>query len=217
MNIRLGIYEVFSRIVPGGLYLVVIVQILSTLGIVHFDWQVVNNLSLAALIGLIVVAYILGGAFDNLAMVPFHLFKRRNVSARRLAQFKETYGGRWRFDFEDGDWPLLLAFIRIKSLELAGELDRHNALSIMLRNVSLGFLFLAINSFIQFFIFRNSMSIFIALVILGLSMLILREAMKFRAWFYDGIYHTILAYRIDLAAVIKPVRSGGKRNKVEKG
>jgi hypothetical protein len=132
-----------------------------------------------------------------------------------LAQFKKAYADRWQFDFQDGDWPLLLAFIRLKNLELAGELDRHNALSIMLRNVSLGLLFLAANSGLQFLISRNPVNIFIALIILGLSMLILREALKFRAWFYDGIYHTILAYRLDLETVIKPVRPRGKRSRVE--
>lgn len=216
MNLRLGIYEVFSRIVPGGLYIVVIVQILSTLGIMKFDLQAINNLSLAASIGLVIVAYILGGAFDNLATVFFHLLKKQNISGRTLARFKKNYQDRWQIDFEDGDWSLLLAFIRTKNLELAGELDRHNALSIMLRNVSMGLLFLAANSSIQFFISRNSADIFVSLILLSLSMLILREAMKFREWFYDGIYETVLAYRIDLETAIKPMRPTGRRNKAEK-
>jgi len=109
-----------------------------------------------------------------------------------------------------------LAFIRTKNLELAGELDRHNALSIMLRNVSLGLLFLAVNSFIQFFISQNPVNIFACIGLLVLSALIMREAIKFRALFYDGIYETILAYRIDLESAIKPVHSTVKRRKVEK-
>ncbi len=216
MNIRLGIYEVFSRIVPGGLYIVAVVQFLSIMGFVQLDLQTINNLSLVASIGLIIVAYILGGAFDNFAMILFHLFKRQNFSRQTLAQFKKSYQDRWLIDFRDGDWPLLLAFIRTKNLELAGELDRHGALSIMLRNVSLGILFLGGNSIIQFFISRDWINIFVALVMLGLSMLILREAMKFRGWFYNGIYETVLAYRIDLEKVIKPVQTGSRRSKAEK-
>jgi hypothetical protein len=34
--------------------------------------------------------------------------------------------------------------------------------------------------------------------------------------YYDGIYQTILAYRIDLETAIKPVRSHEKRSKAEK-
>lgn len=216
MNIRLGIYEVFARIVPGGLYLVAILQFLLTFRIVEFDWQSINELSLAASLGLIVAAYILGGAFDTLAIALFHLFKKRNISGRILDRFRKDYQDRWQIDFKDYDWPLLLAFIRTKNLELAGELDRHNALSIMLRNVSLGLLFLATNSVIQFFLFRNAANIYISLFLLLLSMLILREAMKFRGWFYEGIYQTVLAYRLDLETAIQPVRPVGRRSKAEK-
>lgn len=208
MNIRLGIYEVFSRIVPGGLYVAAIVQFLSILGIVDINLQVVNDLSLVVLIGFVVIAYILGGAFDNLALLLFGLFKGPNLSGRTFAKFKDKYQGRWQIDFEKYDFPVLLAFIRTKNLELAGELDRHSALSIMLRNVSLGLLFMAVNSSIQFFISGNSINIFASIVLLVVSVLIIREAVKFRVWFYEGIFETILAYRIDLEAAIKPVRPG---------
>jgi hypothetical protein len=109
-----------------------------------------------------------------------------------------------------------LAFVRTKNLELAAELDRHNALSIMLRNVSLGLLFMAVNSLIQFFVVRNSINIFASLGMLILSILIIRESIKFRSLFYNSIYHTILAYRIDLESAIKPVHPARGRSKVKK-
>lgn len=217
MNLRLGIYEIFSRIVPGGVYMAVMIQILSVFGIVKFDWQVINDLSLAALLGLIVIAYILGGAFDNLAITFFQLLKKQNISVRTLDRFRKAYQDRWQIDFKDDDWPLLLAFIRTKSLDLAGELDRHNALSIMLRNVSLGLLLMAANGVIQFLISRNSIDILISIFMFVLSLLILREAIKFRSLFYEGIYQTVLAYRMDLETAIKPARSSGRRSNAGKG
>lgn len=216
MNLRLGIYEVFSRIVPGGLYIVAVAQFLSILGVVTLDLQAFNNLSLAASIGLVVVAYILGGAFDIFSLALFRLFKKKGFSERALTQFKKNYEDRWQIDFKDHDHLVLLAFIRTKNLELAGELDRHNALSIMLRNVSLGLLLLAANSLIQFLVSRNPINVFISLSMLVLSMLIIRESIKFREYFLNGIYETILAYRIDLEMAIKPVRPAGRRSKVEK-
>lgn len=216
MNIRLGIYEIFSRIVPGGLYMAAVVQLLSILGIVNLDLQALNNLSLVVSIGLVVIAYILGGAFDNLALVLFRLFKRPNLSGRTFAEFKKKYEDRWQIDFKDDDYLVLLAFIRTKNLELAGELDRHNALSMMLRNASLGLLFLAANSLIQFFVSQDSVKVFVSLGMLVLSTLMIRESVKFRGFFYNGIYDTILAYRIDLETAIKPVRSREKRSKAEK-
>jgi len=178
--------------------------------------ETINDPSFIASIGFIVVAYVLGGAFDNLALVLFRLFNKPGFSGRTLAEFKKRHGENWQIDFKDRDWPVLLAFIRTKSFELANELDRHNALSIMLRNVSLGLLFLAANSLIQFFVSRDPVNILISIIMLLVSMLIIREAVKFRKLFYDGIYETVLAYRINLENAIKPVRSAAKRSKVEK-
>jgi hypothetical protein len=165
-----------------------------------------------------VIAYILGGAFDIFSLALFRLFKKRGFSGRTLAEFKKTYGDRWQIDFKDHDDVILLAHIRTKNPELAVELDRHNALSIMLRNVSLGLLFLAANSLILFFISGNLVNIFTSLGMVALSLLIIRESVKFRGWFYRGIYETSLAYRIDLETLIKPVQLGRsrKRSKVER-
>jgi hypothetical protein len=216
MNLRLGIYEVFSRIVPGGLYIVAVAQFLLILGIVDLDPEIVNNLSLAASIGLVVVAYILGGAFDVFSLAFFRLFKKPGFSNQILAEFKTDHAHRWRIDFNDGDLPILFAYIRTKNLELAGELDRHNAVSIMLRNVSLGLLLMAVNGLIQFLIYRNPISVFISSSMLALSLLMIRESIKFRGFFYKGVYETILAYRVDLETAIRPIRPAVRRSKTEK-
>ena len=185
MNLRLGIYEVFSRIIPGGLYIVAVAHFLLILRIVDLDpgMEIINNLSLAASIGLVVVAYILGGAFDIFSLAFFRLFKKRGYSNQMLTEFKTSHSGRWRIDFNDNDLPILFAYIRTKNLELAGELDRHNAVSIMLRNVSLGLLLIAVNSLIQFFVYRNSGNIFISISMLVLSLVMIRESIKFPGFF----------------------------------
>ena len=215
MNMRLGIYEIFSRIVPGGFYLVAIVQFLIAVGLVKIDWQTINNVSLIVSLGLIVACYILGEAFDRIALVWFRMFKKPGFSARSFAEFKKNHQDRWKIDFKENDWPILLAFIRTKNLELAGEIERHNALSIMLRNVSVGLLLMAINSLIELFISRNIIYMGIALILLVVSILIIYESMKFRGWFYSGIYETVIAYRINLEDSIKPVRNSSRLSKVK--
>ena len=120
MDIRLGIYEVFSRIIPGGIYVVAIYQLMIILGVATFDLQVINSLSFVVSIGLIVLAYILGGAFDNLALAFFRLFKHSGFR-RTFSSFKERHQDHWRIEFNDEDWPILLAFIRTKNLELPDE------------------------------------------------------------------------------------------------
>jgi len=207
MNIRLGIYEIFSRIIPGGLYIVAVAQFGAILGLVTFDLNTINNLSFIASLVLVVIAYILGGTFDNLAYALFKVFNKPGYSARTFAEFKQKNKHRWIIDFEDGDWQILLAFIRTKNLELASELERNNALSVMLRNVGLGLLLMAINSLIQFFISWSPLFVLMSVLLLIVSILIVREAVKFRGWFYNSIYETIIAYRIDLENAVKPVKN----------
>ena len=213
MNVRLGIYEIFSRIVPGGFYIAAIYQFLTVLGLVSLDWQTINNISIISSIGLVIIAYILGEALDRFAVVWFRIFKKRGFSYRVLTEFKQSHQDRWNLDISDNEWPVMLAYIRTKSLELAGEIERHNALSIMLRNVSFGLLLMTISSVIQFFLVRNVSNFLLIIVLLPLSILIGREAVKFRRWFYEGIFQTTLAYRFDLENKVKPVQPAPKRNK----
>jgi hypothetical protein len=216
MNIKLGIYEIFSRIIPGGLYIVAVAQFLIIVGVINLDLQSLNNLPAAITVGLIVVSYILGGAFDNLAISLFSLVRKTDISAGSLDAFKKKHQDRWHIDFEDQDWSILLAFIRTKSLDLASEIDRHNAISVMLRNFGVGLLVIAANFLIAFFISQNPVNLYICITMVGVSILIVREALKFRRWFFNGIYETVLAYRIDLEKSIRPVNHSITRNKNKK-
>ncbi|HLF89012.1 MAG TPA: hypothetical protein VI451_08720 [Anaerolineales bacterium] len=205
MNIRLGIYEIFSRIIPGGVYLAALAQLVSVTGLYPLDWTMFNNLSLISSAAMVVAAYLLGGVLDRLAIFWFLIFKPRGMSGRVLQSFKQKHQERWEMDFEDEEWGTLLAFIRIKHLDVANEIDRHNALSIMLRNVSLGFLFLVANQVIEFFSTIQIPHLILGLVLVIVSILLVIEARRFREFFYTTIYETILAYRINLEDRIKPV------------
>lgn len=215
MNIRLGIYEIFSRIVPGGVYLAAIAQFLSVMGLLTIDWQAFNDISLIASVVMAVVAYVVGGALNPLSFLWLRIFGNKGVSAASLAAFKQRYHADWAIDLEDKDWPVLLAWLRTKNLELTGDIERQNAISIMLRNVSLGLGIMAINFLVAFAIGHSLRDVFAAVITFLLSMLVVRESTKFRGWFYDAIFQTTLAYRIDLEKIIRPKYSSGAKHKRE--
>lgn len=217
MNLRLGIYEIFSRIVPGGIYLIAILQFLVIVDLVHIDWQTINNISLVVSLALIVICYILGEAFDRIAMVWLRLFRKRGFSNRAFAKYKARYDDRWEINLKDNEWRILWAHIRIKDIELADEIDRHNALSIMLRNASFGLLLMTINSLIFSVVSRNIIYVVIGVIVFLISILIIRESTKFREWFLNEIFETTIAYRVTLEEIIKPVRSLPKRGKNNSG
>ena len=213
MNIRLGIYEIFSRIIPGGVYIVAIAQLLSVLGMLTIDWQTFNDMSLVTSTGLVVVAYIVGGALNPYSFIWLRIFGSKGVSNEALAAFKQRYSEHWVMDIHDKDWPVLLAWLRTQNLELSGDIERQNAISIMLRNVSLGLGLMAVNFVIAFARTANPQNIFAAIITLIVSILVVRESTKFRRWFYDNIFETTLAYRLDLEKIMKPKYSHGVKRK----
>ncbi len=217
MNIKLGTYEIFSRIVPGSLYIFAVVQLLMVLEVIDINWHIMNDVSIVSSIGVFIAAYIVSEALDRLALVWFRIFRKRGFSAQVLVDFKIRHQDKWKIDFEDNDLHTLLAYIRTKDLELSGEIERHNAISIMLRNVSFGLLLIAFNVVIMFMLHRDSLYLIAGFVVLIFSIVIIREAIKFRQWFYSGIFETIIAYRLDLEKIVKPIRNIARQKSSKKG
>ncbi|GAB4577666.1 MAG: hypothetical protein Fur0022_03970 [Anaerolineales bacterium] len=197
MNIRLGIYEIFARIVPGGFYLVALVQTGIVLGLITLDLNAINQIGLLPSLGLAFVAYLLGTVFDILSPNWHRLFKPKNFSAYELQDFKSKYPD-WTIEFEDKDWPVLLAYIRRQNLELGSEIDKYNAQAIMLRNVSLGLMWIAGNEVIYAIIQQNAWHLLIAFLLILVSLMVIRRATTFRQWYYSTIFQIIFSYRINL-------------------
>jgi hypothetical protein len=210
MNIRLGIYEIFSRIVPGVIYMAALLQFGIITGLISIDWQVVSQIGLVPSVGLIIIAYILGTALDPLSQLWYLLFKPRGMSGKTLNEFKTKHKDSWTIDFEDKHWPILLAHIRINNPDIAGDIDRYNAFAIMFRNISLGLILIAINFIVQFTLSKTTSYIFFAAILFVVSILIVREGVRFREWYYSSIFDTTIAYRLSLEEHIKSAKSDKK-------
>ena len=50
-----------------------------------------------------------------------------------------------------------------------------------------------------------------SLFLFVISILTVLESVKFRSWFYNGIFETVLAYRIDLEGIVRPARAVSER------
>jgi hypothetical protein len=89
MNIRLGIYDIFSTIIPGGFYLVAIAEFNRLVGWVKFDWRSLQDIGILPSLALVSVAYIIGSATDRIGSYWHRIFKKRGASNRALDRFKE--------------------------------------------------------------------------------------------------------------------------------
>lgn len=211
MTIGLGVYDIFSRIVPGGFYLFVFVQFAVVMGWLKLDWKILNDANVLSSVGILLVAYIIGAGMDRVGSNWHRLFRKRGMSNRILKEFKENHADKWELDFDDRDWPILMYYIRIRNPDVADGIDRNNALCIMLRNLSFGLLLLAVTELVHAKQTGDWVILILVIFLLFLSIQIALHAKVLRTWFYNGIFQTIVAYRIDIEQRVKPIQTPRRR------
>src|SRR5512140_2155920 len=106
MNIQLGIYDVFSRIFPGAFYLFAFIEFARVMNLIKLDWMTLKDIGLLPLLGLALIAYIVGVGMDRIGSVWHQLFKKDRASQEIIREFKEEHKGQWDLTFEDVDWPI---------------------------------------------------------------------------------------------------------------
>lgn len=210
MAINLGLYDFFSYLIPGLLYIYVFNEFMRSIGQKFIDietwFQSGQAPSLTIFIPILIGAYLIGHLIDPVAQRLFKIFYQfrnpKKVYVRALDDIKKHHPN-LNIKFEPGDWNLLLSFIRHRNLEMAHILEKFNADSIMLVNIALGLfglaliqvgMFLSIGAWV-FLI--NSAGIFI------LFLLAVFKANQFRSWFFIGIFQAALEYGKDLKEVVK--------------
>ena len=214
MNFRIGIYDLFSRIIPGGFYLLAFEEFARVLGWAKFDWEMLKDIGILPSAGLLIFAYVLGLAMDWLASRWQRIFKKRGVSNSAFERFKQLHADRWIIDFEDKDWPILRAYIYIHDPVVGEETDRFNALSVMLRNLSLGLALLTVSVMIQFVNMNDSRILILAAMLLFFSYQVAIQSRNQRYWFYSYILEVIVAYRLNLEERIKLVKTSSKKKQL---
>lgn len=189
MSFRIGLYDFFAYMIPGVFYILVAAFGLNIFGFVDINQTSLNNFSLFTFFILLGAGYVLGLLIDTIAYKWLHLFKGKSQVARERTfvafqvQFPEL-----ELQFNPKDWSIILQAIKIQTPDLLADIEKHNALSIMLRNLSLG-LFITSLLFIHVFILLNSHlgNLFIAIAALGLSYFALSISSRRRHWFYKII------------------------------
>lgn len=202
MNIGLGFYEIFARIVPGAFYLIAFLQLAQLFKIISFDIAVFNNMGIVPSLGLTVITYILGSVFYPISIIWNRFFKPKNAPNLAFSDFQERNPG-WNFEFKGYDWKTLFAYIRRESPNLAGEIDKQYAFYIMLGSISFALILLAINQIITFIIEGTVLSILFAVLLIVASVLTTREGRFFQTRFYQWIFETILAYQLKPDDLVK--------------
>ena len=216
MNIQLGIYDIFSRIFPGAFYLFAFIEFARVMNLIKFDWMTLKDIGLLPLLGLALIAYIVGVGMDRIGSAWHQLFKKDRASQEIIREFKEEHKNQWSLTFEDVDWPILRAYLYVHNPDVANEIDRHNALCLMLQNLSLGLVLIAVSEGIQFATTMNWIFLIVVAALIFLSYQMVIQAGTWKEWFYRSIFEAIISYQVNLKQAVKPVRSTATQKKARR-
>ena len=139
MTSAMSVYDFFGYTIPGGLYLFAIAYLLTIFQVIMIDFKSIE-FSSAQIVVYTILAYIAGAVFDPFSYVWYQrFFKPDNISATTLEEFKKN-NSKVEVKFEARDWPILLAFIRQESIQVAANIQRYQATFIMFRNIGFSLL-----------------------------------------------------------------------------
>jgi len=206
MSIKLGLYDFFAYMIPGSIYILVLTHLSTIFGWVKADFRLIANLPSLQILVLAALAYIVGMVIYPIAERWNGLFKPRGIAKKAYSEFESRYSN-FEVRFKPEHWGLLLAYIRRENFELSAEIERHNVISLMLKNLSFGLSLLAILQIVEF-IRVKFLTVHIAMfmILTFLSILAIRESAKFKLWFYLSIFDAVAAQSLDSSDLIAPKR-----------
>jgi hypothetical protein len=141
LSLSLGLFDVFTYMVPGSLYLSILLFLADSRHLIHFQ-SFMSVPSIVLITGLLIASYLIGWASEPLAQAPTRAVQFRAASNDELARkaFAENVPGAAGRPFAQADIYLLLAAAEIHAQDAATEVSRLRATGLMLRNCSVPFL-----------------------------------------------------------------------------
>jgi hypothetical protein len=141
LSLSLGLFDVFTYMVPGSLYLSILLFLADSRHLIHFQ-SFMGVPSIVLIAGLLIASYLLGWASEPLAQALTRAVQFRAASNDELArkEFAEDLPGAAGRPFAQADIYLLLAAAEIHAQDAATEVSRLRATGLMLRSCSVPFL-----------------------------------------------------------------------------
>jgi len=205
MSFSVGIFDLFSYAIPGFVYVFIVNEILKLTNISQLDMFKMNEATtIVILTGL---AYIAGILLSRVAKQWYLLWVRKSMEAEAL-QFVIKHHPDIHNEFKQPDWPIIFSAIKRDHFELYNQINREKALSVMLYNLSFGFLLFSLLEAFYFIYYQNAAYLLVCAGTLIASILALNLSRSHTMWFYREIFEQGLFYGHSLEALLNKVRAG---------
>lgn len=201
MSIRIGVYDLFAYMVPGGLYLTNVSIAASALFGFRVD-AVVTHLDLTQALLLAFIAYTLGIVVDPVCSRTWNrLFYVKGLEQIVLRDLRERHP-EYDLGFEAHDWRILRSYFHLRNREWSLDLDQFNAMNIMLRNLSFGLILLGVTA-ATYGITTDPVYMAAAPVLAALSLLAGERSVTRKRWFFRAIFETAIAINVSTSDLCK--------------
>jgi hypothetical protein len=199
MSIRVSIYDFFAYTIPGGIILAIVLYINQRYQVFSLSFA---DLSLLELIGIGVLAYLVGFLIDPISKdLWYRFFCPKNLHQTTLNDFNKRHPN-IEIPFQKMDWYVSFAYIKRFSVEMVQELEHLKVINIMLRNSSFGLTIFGV-VFAFEFVTRHFVWVYAVASVLCVTtgIVLVKQAVKFSQWFYEGIFQSLVALLSDPQSV----------------
>jgi hypothetical protein len=177
VNIVVGVFDLFTYTIAGGLYLAVAGYVADRIGLVELAALSSAN-GVLVVIGVVVLSYLMGllayplGALLN-RVVP----RRRQRDAR--AEFRRRNPAARDRDFVRADSFLLLSAIQMHNMDVATDVNRLRASGLMSRNAGPALVLAAVTALVEVFTSGHPVLAAVCMVVFaGGSLLLVAEGRR---------------------------------------
>ena len=201
MSIKVNAYDFFAYTIPGGLILFTILYALNIFGVIQIDFLTIVS-SVGQSLIVIAASYIAGLLIEPIGKLWYRLFRPKGFPDVALVEFKKIHPS-IRVNFKAEDWIILFAYIKHQNIEIASDIERVNASSVMMRNISLGFMILAVVEIVNFSLVLVPLHLVFGVVLVIFSIIAGKESDKFAQWYYFAIFETITSQTLQISDLVK--------------
>lgn len=190
MTIRIGVYDFFAHLIGGSFLLAVLLYIFQKILPLPVN---IANLSSSQVLILGAMAYVLGYASTPMGSIWYRFWVPKDMYQKTVSKLNQELAG-VGVNLEIMDWYTLVAFIKRHSIDMAQDVEQYNAISIMLRSTSLGFLIFSVVFGVEFLFSGHSLGfILLSFICLFLAIVLIQEAVKYHTYFFRSIYQSVVA------------------------
>ena len=208
MSIKVGVYDFFTHLIGGSFLLAIILYILQRLLPLPID---IANLSSTQFLILGTIGYVLGYVATPISSHYWYRFFVPKELYQNTIQALNKQIPQMEVNLDEMDWYTLIAFIKKQNIDMAGDIEQYNAISIMLRSTSFGLLLFSITFIVDFFLKNYVIGfLFLSIVCFILSVILIRESVTYHTYFFRSIYQSVVALIIQPEQLSVKIRARKK-------